>query len=138
MAQTPLNMYANFTGSADAAATLDIPEDGTIKGIYITGSALLDASNEAATFEVSFIATNQIVSNDSRATLAILRLRSGLLTSGAVLGASAAHIPMDVEVAGGERMYVHAVLAGTANADCNAIIFLETRRPITRRSRRRR
>ena len=138
MAQVPINMQAGFTASQDAAATIDIPEDGNIKGIHMACAAQLNADNEAATFEVSFIATNQISSNDSRATLAVVRLRVGLLTSGAAAAHSNVFIPMDVEVSGGERLYVHATLAGTTSAGMNAIIYLETARPVTRRSRRRR
>lgn len=138
MATQVLAMYATGTGGTeDNAAQMDIPEDGTIESIQVAHSAALNADAEAATAELSFITANQYAQNDSRATIVVSRLRNGLLTSGGGNSAVTFAVPMNLDVSGGERLYIHLLGTAGVNQDVNFLIHFNPRGGVRRRSRRR-
>ena len=138
MAQVILQMYAAGTGGTEnAAANIDVPDDGTIEGIQIAHTADLDA-DETSTAEISFIATQQATTNDARGVLAVTALRASLVTSGLGNAVSNVHFPMDIDVAGGERLYINIGGSAGVISTIYALIYFRPRRGLPRRSARRR
>jgi len=134
-----IGMQAAITGGTqDALSSVDIPQDGTITGIDWSLTCDLDADGEEIQAEISFIATNQISTNDVRGRLSAIGIRIAFLTSGGSAGTVNKFVgPMEIIVSGGERIYIHAVsTAGvTGNIMCN--VHLDVGRPPRRRSARR-
>lgn len=99
---------------ADAAATLDIQDDGVIEGVLINMRATLNADTENMNVEVSFASVSGFTANDTRASFAGMSLQAGMLTSGGLTASENLFISMNIPVSGGERIYIHT--AGTAAA----------------------
>lgn len=126
-------------GTQNALAMLDIPQDGFIIGIDWDMFALLDATSELCEVELSFIATNQLGTNDVRGRISSVGTGAVVLTA---VGINTNSVQkwvgsIDIPVSGGERLFLHAgSTAGVSgNVRCNLHVDLGT---TTRRSARRR
>jgi hypothetical protein len=126
-------------GTEDAAAVIDVPEDGHIVGVQWAAYATFDATAENLTCELSFIATNTIATNDARGMISQVRSRFNVVTSGGGASALNFFVPIpELEVAGGERLYLHLIAAAGLASSCTAIVHLLTSRAgVIRRARRR-
>lgn len=135
-----MSMYGTGSGGAQSAvANIDVPEDSLLKGVQVAHIATLNADGEDSYAELSFIATTQGTTNDIRGLIAISRLHLGLLTSGAGAPHANFFIPMDLEIAGGERLYMHISASSGVNSSVNFVLhFMPKRGRVTRRSARRR
>lgn len=135
-----IGLYGAITGDTqNAATTADIPHDAVITGIDWDCEVNLDADDERVVLELSFIATNQISSNDVRGRISSISGRMSLTTSGVAFGALNKYVgPLDLIVAGGERIYVHVVSATGASGTFRCNVHLDSARPSQRRSARRR
>lgn len=126
-------------GTQDAAASMDIPQDGTITGLDWDLGANLDADGEVIDVELSFIATNQITQNDVRGRISSIGVQMSLTTSGVATTSVQKFVgPMDVIVSGGERLYLHSVSTAGVGGNVRCNIHFDTVRPAVRRSARRR
>lgn len=139
MAVEVIGMYGSITGGTqNALATIDVPQDGVLVGIDWDLSCSLDAA-EACDCELSFIATNQLVSNDVRGRLSSIAARAAVVTAvGVVVTFVQKWIGnFELTLAGGERLYLHAsTTAGvTGNLRCN--LFYDMGATIRRSARRR-
>lgn len=139
MPDTIINMQGAGTGGTEeSVSVVDIPEDGIITGIQVSHFGDLDADEDVSNMEISFIASLQMNTNDTRASLVVSRLRASLVTSGLAQTATNFYVPMNVRVFSGERLHMHFnATAGVASGG-NALIHLETSRTVPRRSVRRR
>lgn len=133
-----INMHGDFTGGTEESiATVDVPEDGFIVGVQVSHVADLDADGEVSNVELSFIASLQITTNDTRALLAVSRMQSPV-GAAAILAAQNFYIPMNVRVFSGERLHVHSNAAAGVAGSANFLLQLDTARAVPRRSVRRR
>lgn len=134
-----IGMQATVTGGAqDAMAMIDIPQDGFIIGIDWDGSFFLNAQEEVE-IEVSFIATNQLTTNDTRGRLSSISARGALVTA---VGLPIVSIQkwlgsFDLSVSGGERLYLHALSTAGVNGEVRCGLYADLG-TTTRRSARRR
>lgn len=135
-----IGMYAAGTGGTEnAAATIDVPQDGFLLGCDWDVHCDFDLDNETLVVELSFIATNQANSNDVRGRLSSVGGTGVVLTS---VGINSVSIEKyvdfkEIRVAGGERLYLH-IVAGSGVltfARCNLHFEMGT---VLRRSARRR
>lgn len=135
-----IGLFGSVTGGVqDSLAQVDVPSDGFIIGIDWDVRANLDADNEAISAELSFIATNQLTTNDVRGRLSSISQNIAFTTSGNSDCSMQKYVgPIDIPVAGGERLYIHveSTVGVTGQARCN--VHLDTTRPAVRRSARRR
>lgn len=139
MSDTIVTMYGAGTGGTqNAIANIDVQDDGVIVGVQVAHSADLDATDEASTASLSFISTNQIAINDTRGELVVSRLRTGLVTAETGKAANNFFVPLNVQVSGGERIYMHFASSAGVITDCTMIIHFAFRRTPPRRSQRRR
>lgn len=139
MPVTLIHMRGDGTGGAEnAAANIDIPEDGMITGVEWSAAPALNADGEEFAAELSFIATGQFSTNDSRGQISVVRARLGLLTSGASATGLDRFTPMDLAVSGGERIYLHLTATAGVVSSVELIIHFEPGSTRTRRSARRR
>lgn len=126
-------------GTQNAMAQVDIPMDGFLVSVDWDVHADLDADGETVEVELSFIATNQITTNDVRGRIASVSARAAVLTAVGVSLVSIQKqvIGLEIPVSGGERIYLHALSAAgvLGNVRCNVLVDLGT---TTRRSARRR
>lgn len=121
--QTIYKLYS--ATQTDAAASVDIQEDGVIEGVLfdldVSGA---DALNDAIKAEVSFASTSGFTSNDTRASLAGTHFRQEFLTSGGGPNCGGPYVPMEIPVSAGERIYLHMVAAGTVVVACQVWIYV--------------
>lgn len=93
-------------------ASIDIPEDGEILAVlgHVSGAGM-DALNDQAIAELSFLSTHQIEVNDARGSILDVMVRQGFLTNGG--GATSAIVSISfpsgdgIPVNGGERLFLH-------------------------------
>lgn len=136
---TIIHMYGAFTGGTeDALANVDIPEDGTITGVEWAANINLDADDESWDGELSFIATNQIATNDARGVISSASARISLTTSGAPVGAINKFTPMSLYVSGGERLYLHSQGTAGVTGSMRVNVHFQPLGGTQRRSARRR
>lgn len=119
-------LYDTSTASADSVAQLDIQFDGHITAWHAALECQAVADAEGAAYEVSFLSSNTLTSNDSRGSILIVRYLAELTTSGATTttmndGLSGLYIP----VTAGERIWVHAEITGTLTSEFNAHLYVE-------------
>ncbi len=136
-----IGMFADITGGTqDAAATVDIPFDSVITGVDWDVEADMDADTERVACELSFIATQQIGTNDVRGRISSASMRMSLTTSGVAVGSIQKFVgPMELIVAGGERVHLHVISTASLVGVMRCNIHLDTgqARQSRRRSRRR-
>jgi len=135
-----IGMQGGFTGGTEnALAMIDIPQDGFIIGIDWDLRADLDADGELIEAELSFIATNQLATNDVRGRISSI---SSMVTVLTAVGGHTASLQkwlgsFDISVAGGERLFLHtngsAGVTGTVR--CN--VYLDQPGSQRRSARRR-
>lgn len=135
-----ISLYGAITGGTqDGLANIDIPADGFILGVDWDINLNMDTDAETASVELSFIATNQLATNDIRGRISSISSRLAVLssTSGHVGSLQKWVGPFDISVSGGERIYLHCVsTAGiTGEARCSLMVDLGTQ--VRRRARRR-
>lgn len=139
MPVTIIQMAAVGTGGTEnAAANIDVPADGVLKGVQWAMSAGLDADADAIQVELSFIATNQANTNDARGVISSIRSRFEMVTSGAGITAVNFYFPTDLRMNGGERLYLHIIATAGVTSAVDALLHFEPDRGVTRRSERRR
>jgi hypothetical protein len=135
MATQIIGMYAAGTGGTEnAAATIDVPEDGFITGIDWDCTADMDADGEAFACELSFIATSQLIQNDVRGRISSVGTTMSLTTSGVSNPPLQKYVSMNTPVFAGERIHLHLVTTSgmTSTARCNVHLDVS----MTRLSRR--
>lgn len=140
MPTTIIGMYAGGTGGTeDAAANVDVPQDGVITGIDWDVQAEVDADAESIGVELSFIATGQLTQNDVRGRISGVSAKFSLTTEGGGTFSLQKFVdPMDLPVAGGERLYLHIVASAGVVTVARANVHLDTTGAGIRRSARRR
>lgn len=135
-----IGMFADIAGGTqDAVASIDIPQDGALTGIDWDVRGDLDADAEEMDVELSFIATNQLETNDVRGRISSVGAEISLTTSGVAVCFLQKFVgPIEIPVSGGERLYLHAKCTTglTGRIRCN--IHFDTASPAQRRSARRR
>ena len=135
-----IGMYAlTQGGTQDALAQIDIPQDGFILGIDWDANAQLNASDETLAAELSFIATNQLTTNDVRGRISSISVFNELLTSGQHAVSIQKYVDVkEISVSGGERLYIHTVVTAGVAATVRCNLHFEMTGGSTRRSARRR
>ncbi len=130
---------AGTGGTEDGAASVDVPEDGELVGVDWAGFATFDATAENLTAELSFIATNTIATNDARGMISQIAARFNVVTTGGGgFGFNKYVALQDLDVSGGERLYMHLIAAAGLVSRMSCIVHIVSRRSTVRRSRRRR
>jgi len=107
MHTTNIQLYTTLT--QDAAANVDIPDDGVILGMHLLVDGALNADAEVVIAEVSFGSVAARTSNDARQIIGVIAQRMGLLTSGAAsgIGSIVYDFRDGIQVFAGERIYLH-------------------------------
>jgi len=135
-----IGMYGTISGSTqDALAQIDIPQDGVLRGIDWDLNVNLDADNEDCQSELSFIAVNQLTTNDVRGRLSSVGVHLAVLTA---VGGHTAFVqkwvgPFELMVSGGERMYLHVVSDVGVVGIVRLNLHFDGGATVTRRSARR-
>lgn len=119
-----LKLYAAITATANAVANLLIPRNGRIKSIRWAVDIDAPADNASVAVDLNTQTITVLASNDIP-SIAELRALVNLSTSGAYLGAIKAQEFLDYPVAAGDRIYIHAVVAGTVTARITAFIDID-------------
>lgn len=119
MSDQVYKLYGSVTASTDGVANLDFQFNGVIEGILlninVTGA---DALNDGGGVEISFASTSGLASNDTRASIAGLKVNQGFLTSGGGPVGDSVFVSLGkgIPVAAGERIYMHLQVSGTVTA----------------------
>lgn len=140
MALEIIGMYGLITGGTqDAIAQVDIPQNGVLRGIDWDGFADLDADAENASFELSFIAVNQLGANDVRGRISSISGLTVVLTAvGNMFSTLQKWIGgFELMMSGGERLYLHADTSVGAGGIIRCNLHFDGGALVTRRSARR-
>ena len=134
-----IGMWMSITGGTEnAGAAIDIPKDGVITGIDVDVHANMDADSEYVSGELSFIATNQLNSNDVRGRLTSWGSEMSLTTSGIATTTVSKFLGfLDIPVSGGERLYLHSDASAGVTGNVRVNVHLDSARTTPRRSARR-
>lgn len=115
-----VQMYT--AADTDAAASIDIPDDGELLGVQMFARADIPgaADNESVSYELSFGSTSSLTANDARQVIAGMMVSSNLNGVAANTLRNDVHKAVDfqggIDVFAGERIYIHvAVTAGADN-----------------------
>jgi len=113
---TIYKLYGSVTG--DSVASLDIQLDGEIMAIHMTQRVTgVDALEDGAEAELSFLSTNSFANNDVRGSLMTIQGSLGVLTQGGNnTGINAQVSSLEIPVSAGERIHLHINLRGGASA----------------------
>lgn len=128
-------------GTQDAVTMIDIPQDGFLIGIDWDVNMDADADPEVASFELSFISTNQLTQSDVRGRITSVSFRTTVLTAvgGHIVGLQKWLSGFDIPISAGERLFLHAVTtASMAGVAIVNLFFDFGANALTRRSTRRR
>lgn len=111
-------LYGSVSTDTDAVAQLDIQVDGHIVAMSLeVWCSAADGLNDGAEAEVSFASTSGFTSNDTKSSLIHAAALQGFLTSGGGPVRGYSNIQgVAIEVAAGERIYLHLNLTGTVTA----------------------
>lgn len=106
-----LSLYSASSG--DAAASLDIANDGLIVAFYWSVDFNAVADNDQIAAEVSFASTNALTANDTKNVVASTRVWNNLVTSGmTAIGHNWGLSGIAIPAWAGERMYLHTAITG--------------------------
>ncbi len=140
MALEIIGMFGGITGGTqDAIAQIDIPQNGVLRAVDWDMRVELDADLEVADAELSFIATSQLTTNDTRGRISSVSSMVALVTA---VGASVSVIqkwvgPFELMVSGGERLFLHVVTTSGVVGAARLNLHFDGGATVTRRSQRR-
>lgn len=138
MADILMNLFGSGTGGDEnALAQIDVPQNGVIKGVQWNCNIDFDADAEQWVAEVSFISTLQARTNDARGLISAIQAQANFTTSGMAVNALNYFFPLNLVVAGGERLFLNTSSSGGVTSRIGCIISLEQSRTTVRRSARR-
>jgi len=134
-----IGIYGNITGGTqDALAQIDVPQDGVIRGFDWDVHGNMDADGEFLDVELSFIATNQLSTNDIRGRMSSVSAQVAMTTSGVFPVWMQKWIgPIELMVSGGERLYMHVVSTAGVTGMARLNLHFDGGATVTRRSARR-
>lgn len=125
-------------GTENGLSTIDVPFDGSISSVNWSLNAALDATGEDITAELSYIATNQIQTNDARGVICTITAKQEVITQGGGnTGVNHQVFFRDLRVFAGERLHMNVIADAGVASQILAEIHLETRAAPTRAQRRR-
>ena len=120
-------LYGTASSDTDSVANLDIQFPGHIVAYSCHLNAVgMDALNDGAGMEVSFLSSNCFTTNDCRGTIGRATLLAGVLTSGGFPASTDSNLAgLSIPVAAGERVHLHIDLqGGTTSATAYAILYI--------------
>lgn len=117
---TSYKLYSSGTATADAAASLDVVQDGKIVGLLISGRHTAGAGGTSGRLELSFSSSSGFAANDTRSAIAQWSYSSIASVAG---NYNQYYSLPDVPVSQGERLYLHH-LATVAATSAEHTVFL--------------
>jgi len=143
----PIDSVIKISGTGDVNATtndvasIDIPEDSLIVGVYglITGAGM--ATEDLAQAEISFLSTNQIGVNDARGSIMEVSVMTNTVTTSGQAQASSElfmSLPDGIPAAAGERVHLHTFGSAGVTPSATFTLYLVTTPGTGRRATRRR
>jgi len=135
-----IGMFGGITGGTqDAIAQIDVPQDGVLRALDWDVSVNMDADSEFLRVELSFIATSQFTTNDTRGRISSIGMQCTVLDStGSHVQSMQKYIgPFELMVSGGERLYLHVNTTTGVNGDARCCIHFDGGATVARRSARR-
>lgn len=128
---------AGTGGVENGVAQIDIQFDGTISSIHGSMISTVDADDEFASVEASFLATNTTAVNDARGSLITLQAQSSLVTSGfSINGVNSGVGPVDIPVNAGERIFLHINSSAGVVTSAQIYLYVLDGAPTSQRRRR--
>lgn len=139
----PLEMLGMFGagtgGNQDAIANIDIPQDGLLVGVDWDVRIDMDADAEVFDAELSFIATSQFFTNDTRGRISsVSAIQTVLDATGGQLGTIQKFVPiLDLILHGGERLFLHIISSTGVGGNTRCTLHFVGGTTTPRRSARR-
>ncbi len=139
---TPIQMFDAGSSTADAVASIDIPQNGKIVGIdwSVRGEGFA-ADADLVEYDLSFVSTNQRTTNDARGTISSIMLGVSAATAAALVATYAnkyVDLKDGISVSAGERLYLHLSASTNATASVICMVHFRFGASTARRTARRR
>lgn len=119
-----LKLYAASATTTNAAAQVQFPRRGRIKGVLFTNGMTAGADGTTIVGELSFSSTGQQTTNDTIGPIAGFEHRqrwiAGLNTAMVSMNV---YIPMDVPVNAFDRVYLNLLISGTVTAEITQVFI---------------
>lgn len=106
-------LYGSGSAAGDNVQNVLIAKSGRIKSIRWEVSFDAVADNSVLGLELSSRSTSQISTHDSTGDFSQVRSYTNLVTSGIFMGRASKQELVDIPIAAGERLYLHAGLVTT-------------------------
>lgn len=116
-------LFKNFTSSADAGATITLPQGGTIKHIQLVTKADLDADGETYAVELSLVPTFQAHTNDAQGILAVAASQN--TSTATAVASTTSNVPCNARVNAGDKLYLNGLLTGVNDVSVYAIVSVQ-------------
>ncbi len=112
-----IQMYTLTAG--DAAASIDMPDDGVLLGLHWSGIiGGLAADEDYMRAQLSFGSTGAFTTNDARQVISTVSWGVDLIGAGSNLVRTDVNVAIEfgdgIPVFGGERVYIHTLANGNA------------------------
>lgn len=108
-----LKLYGSGASTANAVASVIIPSATRIKGVQVQAFIDCVTDNGACQLEISQASASEIAINGSQQCIVTIGMFSNFLTSGLAQFGVNQFFPVDVAVAQGQILYLHALVSGT-------------------------
>lgn len=118
-------IYGAAAAAADNVQNVLIAKSGRIKSIRWEVSIDAVADNSVVVLELSSRSTNQIATHDSTGDFSQFRVYASLVTSGFVHNGRSKQELVDIPIAAGERLYLHAGAVTTASYFCTIYVDIQ-------------
>lgn len=139
---TPIQMYDSSGSTADAVASIDIPQNGRILGLdWSMRAEGMAADADLAQYDLSFVSTNQRTTNDARGTISSCMVGISAATAASIAGTFAnkfVDLKDGIGVSAGERLYLHLDTTANTTSTVVLIVYFKFGTAVARRSARRR
>lgn len=134
---------ATADGITNSVASVDIPQDGDLVGVYgeLTVETNMGTSADFCRAELSFLSTNQFGANDARGSILELNTVHSAITSGSSHNDARQYMWLGqdgLRIVAGERLHIHSENDTGLDSKITFILYLRVRSAPTRRSTRRR
>lgn len=117
-----MKLYAANTTTTNAAASIQFPRRGRIRGLLCTCGLVAGADSTRVYNELSFSNVNQVATNDTIGPIAGFE-NYQRWTTGTPQGMATINqfVPCDVAVNAGDRLYLNQLIGGTVTTEATTV-----------------
>lgn len=118
-------LYGTGSATANAIATVTVPRSSRLAAVQWAVKYDSVTDNAACVLELSVASASEIATNESQQCISELAWFNNLLTSGMFQGSQNLWLPVDVQLAQGQKIYLHSLVTATVTWIGGAILWFK-------------